>query len=159
MTDNTDIPTLRRILMDHRRVAMVGLSADWWRPSNFAGKYLLEHGFELIPVNPKYDEILGQTCYPDLSAIPHPVDIVNLFQRSERVPPFVDQAIEIGAKVIWMQLDVVNEAAAEKARAAGIEVVMDRCMKIEYARLYGGLNWLGVNTGVISAQRPRYFNR
>ena len=159
MTDNTDIPTLRRILMDHRRVAMVGLSADWWRPSNFAGKYLLEHGFELIPVNPKYDEILGQTCYPDLGAIPHPVDIVNLFQRSERVPPFVDQAIEIGAKVIWMQLDVVNEAAAEKARAAGIEVVMDRCMKIEYARLYGGLNWLGVNTGVISAQRPRYFNR
>jgi len=159
MTDSTDIPTLRRILMEYRRVAMVGLSADWWRPSNFAGKYLLEHGFELIPVNPKYDEILGQKCYPDLTSIPEPVDIVDLFQRSERVPPFVDQAIEIGAKVVWMQLGVVNEEAAQKARDAGLEVVMDRCMKIEYARLFGGLNWLGVNTGVISAQRPRYINR
>jgi uncharacterized protein len=159
MTDSTDIPTLRRILMEYKRVAMVGLSADWWRPSNFAAKYLLEHGFELIPVNPKYDEILGQKCYPDLASIPGPVDIVDLFQRSERVPPFVDQAIEIGARCIWMQLGVVNEEAAQKARDAGLDVVMDRCMKIEYARLYGGLNWLGVNTGVISAQRPRYFNR
>ena len=90
MTDSTDIPTLRRILMEYKRVAMVGLSADWWRPSNFAAKYLLEHGFELIPVNPKYDEILGQKCYLDLASIPGPVDIVDLFQRSERVPPFVD---------------------------------------------------------------------
>jgi predicted CoA-binding protein len=138
---------------------MVGLSADWWRPSNFAGKYLLEHGFELIPVNPKYDEILGQKCYPDLASIPEPVDIVDLFQRADRVPMFVDQAIEIGAKCVWMQLGIVNEEAAQTARAAGLEVVMDRCMKIEYARLYGGLNWLGVNTGVISSQRPRYFNR
>ena len=159
MTDSTDIPTLRRILHEYKRVAMVGLSADWWRPSNFAGKYLLEHGFEVIPVNPKYDEILGQKCYPDLLSIPGPVDIVDLFQRSERVPPFVDQAIEIGAKCVWMQLGVINEEAAQKARDAGLEVVMDRCMKIEYARLYGGLHWLGVNTGVISAQRPRYFNR
>ena len=159
MTDNTDIRTLRRILHDYRRVAIVGLSADWYRPSNFAAKYLLDHGFEVIPVNPKYDEILGQKCYPDLASIPTPVDIVDLFQRAERVPPFVDQAIEIGAKVVWMQLGVVNEEAAQKARDAGLEVVMDRCMKIEYARLYGGLNWLGVNTGVISAQRPRYINR
>ena len=159
MTDSTDIPTLRRILGEYKRVAMVGLSADWWRPSNFAGKYLLERGFELIPVNPKYDEILGQKCYPDLLSIPEPVDIVDLFQRSERVPPFVDQAIEIGAKCVWMQLGVVNEEAAKKARDAGLDVVMDRCMKIEYARLYGGLHWFGVNTGVISAQRPRYFNR
>ena len=159
MTDNTDIPTLRRILMEYKRVAMVGLSADWWRPSNFAGKYLLEHGFELIPVNPKYDEILGQKCYPDLASIPGQVDIVDLFQRAERVPMFVDQAIEIGAKCVWMQLGIVHEEAAQKARDAGLDVVMDRCMKIEYARLYGGLNWLGVNTGVISSQRPRYFNR
>ena len=159
MTDSTDIPTLRRILMEYKRVAMVGLSADWWRPSNFAGKYLLEHGFELIPVNPKYDEILGQKCYPDLASIPGQVDIVDLFQRAERVPMFVDQAIEIGAKCVWMQLGIVHEEAAQKARDAGLDVVMDRCMKIEYARLYGGLNWLGVNTGVISSQRPRYFNR
>ena len=159
MTDDTDIRTLRRILHDYRRVAMVGLSADWYRPSNFAAKYLLDRDFEVIPVNPKYDEILGQKCYPDLASIPTPVDIVDLFQRPDRIPPFVDQAIEIGAKVVWMQLGIVNEEAAQKARDAGLEVVMDRCMKIEYARLYGGLNWIGVNTGVISAQRPRHFNR
>ena len=159
MTDNTDIRTLRRILHDYKRVAMVGLSADWYRPSNFAAKYLLDRDFEVIPVNPKYDEILGQKCYPDLASIPGEVDIVDLFQRPDRIPPFVDQAIEIGAKVVWMQLGIVNEEAAQKARDAGLEVVMDRCLKIEYARLSGGLNWLGVNTGVISSQRPRYINR
>jgi predicted CoA-binding protein len=155
----TDINTLRRILSDYKRVAMVGLSADWSRPSNFAAKYLLEHGFEVIPVNPKYDEILGQKCYPDLASIPSPVDIVDLFQRADRIPPFVDAAIEIGAKVVWMQLGIEHEKAAEKARNAGLEVVMDRCIKIEYARLFGGLNTAGVNTGIISARRPIAFNR
>jgi predicted CoA-binding protein len=155
----TDILTLRRILDQYKRVAIVGLSADWSRPSNFVAKYLLEHGFEVVPVNPKYDEILGQKCYPDLTAIPTPIDIVDLFQRAERIPPFVDAAIEIGAKVVWMQLGIVHEEAAEKARAAGLEVVMDRCIKIEYARLFGGLNTAGVNTGVISARRPVKFNR
>jgi len=155
----TDIRDLRRILTDHKRVAMVGLSTDWSRPSNFAAKYLLDHGFEVIPINPKYPEILGQKCYADLREIPEPVDIVDLFQRVERVPPFVDQAIEIGARVVWMQLGIVHEEAAQKARDAGLEVVMDRCMKIEYARLFGGLNTIGVNTGIISAQRPRHFNR
>jgi predicted CoA-binding protein len=155
----TDIKDLRRILTDYKRVAMVGLSDDWSRPSNFAAKYLLDHGFEVIPVNPKYPEILGQKCYADLRDIPTPVDIVDLFQRVERVPPFVDQAIEIGASVVWMQLGIIHEEAAQKARDAGLEVVMDRCMKIEYARLFGGLNTIGVNTGVISAQRPRVFNR
>ena len=155
----TDIKDLRRILNDYKRVAMVGLSDDWSRPSNFAAKYLLDHGFEVIPVNPKYPEILGQKCYADLCDIPEPADIVDLFQRTERIPPFVDQAIEIGAKVVWMQLGIIHEAAAHKARDAGLEVVMDRCMKIEYARLFGGLNTIGVNTGIISAQRPRQFNR
>ncbi|NIL94674.1 MAG: CoA-binding protein [Woeseiaceae bacterium] len=155
----TDIVTLRRILTENKRVAIVGLSADWSRPSNFVGKYLLEHGFEVIPVNPKYDEILGQKSYPDLASIPTPVDIVDLFQRSERVPPFVDAAIDIGARVVWMQLGIVHEEAAEKARAAGLDVVMDRCIKIEYARLFGGLNTAGVNTGVISARRPVTYNR
>ncbi len=154
-----DIEDLRRILTDYKRVAMVGLSADWSRPSNFAAKYLLDHGFEVIPVNPKYDEILGQKCYADLEDIPVPVEIVDLFQRVDRVPPFVDKAIKIGAKVVWMQLGIIHEEAAQKARQAGLEVVMDRCMKIEYARLFGGLNTVGVNTGVISAQRPRQFNR
>jgi predicted CoA-binding protein len=155
----TDIKDLRRILNDYKRVAMVGLSDDWSRPSNFAAKYLLDHGFEVIPVNPKYPEILGQKCYSDLRDIPEPVDIVDLFQRVERIPPFVDQAIEIGAKVVWMQLGIIHKEAAQKARDAGLEVVQDRCMKIEYARLFGGLNTIGVNTGIISAQRPRQFNR
>lgn len=155
----TDITTLQRILSDYKRVAMVGLSADWWRPSFFAAKYLLEHGFEVIPVNPKYDEILGQKCYPDLKSIPTPIDVVDLFQKAERVPYFVDDAIEIGAKVLWMQLGIVNEEAAKKAEDAGLEVVMDRCMKIEFARLFGGLNTIGVNTGIISAKRPLFFNR
>ena len=146
----TDITTLQRILSDYKRVAMVGLSADWWRPSFFAAKYLLEHGFEVVPVNPKYDEILGQKCYPDLKSIPTPIDIVDLFQKSERVPYFVDDAIEIGARVLWMQLGIVNEEAAQKAENAGLEVVMNRCMKIEFARLFGGLNTIGVNTGIIS---------
>ena len=155
----TDIITLRRILVEYKRVAMVGLSADWWRPSFFAAKYLLEHGFEVTPVNPKYDEILGQKCYPDLKSIPTQIDIVDLFQKAERVPLFVDDAIAIGAKVLWMQLGIVNLEAAKKAEHAGLEVVMDRCMKIEFARLFGGLNTIGVNTGIISAKRPQYFNR
>jgi len=154
----TDIVTLRRILNTYKRVAMVGLSADWWRPSFFAAKYLLEHGFEVIPVNPKYEEILGQKCYPDLKSIPTPVDVVDLFQKAERVPLFIDDAIEIGAKVVWMQLGIVNEEAAQKARDAGLEVVMDRCMKIEYARIFGGLNTIGVNTKIISAKRPAFVN-
>lgn len=159
MSDGKDIHDLRRILGEYKRVAVVGLSADWSRPSNFAAKYLLDHGFEVIPVNPKYDEILGQKCYPDLGSIPTPVDVVDLFQKADRVMPFVEDAIEIGAKVLWMQLGIVNHEAAELARNAGLEVVMDRCMKIEYARLFGGLNWVGVNTGVISAQRPLVYNR
>ncbi len=154
-----DINTLRRILVENKRVAIVGLSDDWSRPSNFVGKYLLEHGFEVIPVNPKYDAILGQKCYASLKDIPTPVDIVDLFQRSDRIPPFVDDAIKIGAKVVWMQLGIVHEEAAQKACDAGLEVVMDRCVKIEYARLFGGLNSAGVNTGVISARRPTIFNR
>jgi predicted CoA-binding protein len=133
----TDIKTLRRILTDYKRVAVVGLSDNSTRPSNVVAKYLLHQGFEVIPVNPKYDQILGQKCYPDLTSIPTPVDIVDLFRRVEHVPPLVDDAIAIGAKVVWMQLDIVHEEAAQKARAAGLEVIMDRCIKIEYARLFG----------------------
>jgi len=149
-----DIPSLRRVLRDNRVIAVVGLSARWYRPSFFAAKYLQEKGYRIIPVNPNYDEILGEPCYPDLSSIPEAVDVVDIFQRSEVVPPFVEEAITIGARVVWMQLGVVNERAAQKARDAGLEVVMDRCMKIEHARLFGGLNFIGVNTGVISSHRP-----
>ena len=154
MTDRTDIPTLRRILHDYRTVAVVGLSANWHRPSNFAAKYLQEHGYRVIPVNPAYDEVLGERGYPDLKSIPGPVDVVVIFRRPDDIPPVVDDAIAIGAKVVWMQLGVIHVEAAAKARDAGLEVVMDRCMKIEHARLFGGLNFFGVNTQVISAHRP-----
>ncbi|RLA31482.1 MAG: CoA-binding protein [Gammaproteobacteria bacterium] len=154
MTDRTDIPTLRRILSDNRTVAVVGLSANWHRPSNFAAKYLQDHGYRVIPVNPAYNEVLGERCYPDLKSIPDPVAVVNIFRRPDDVPPIVDDAIVIGAKVIWMQLGVIHEQAAAIARDAGLEVVMDRCMKIEHARIFGGLNFIGVNTRVISARRP-----
>jgi predicted CoA-binding protein len=158
MADDTDIPTLRRILHDSRRIAVVGISAEWHRPSYFVGKYLLEHGYTMIPVNPKYDEVLGQRCYPDLrkaAAAAGPIDLVDCFRRAEDIDALAVDAIAIGAKVLWMQLGIVNAAAAANARAAGLEVVMDRCVKIEHGRLYGGLNWAGVNTRVISAKRPR----
>ncbi len=151
----SDIATLRRILQDTRVIAMVGLSANWYRPSYFAAKYMLDHGYQVIPVNPSYGEVLGQKCYATLRDIPHKIDMVDCFRKSEEMPQIADEAITIGARVLWMQIGVINESAAAKARKAGLEVVMDRCVKIEYARLFGGLNWAGVNTGVISAKRPR----
>jgi len=105
-------------------------------------------------VNPKYAEVLGQKCYPDLRAIPEKVDMVDCFRRSADIPPLVEDAIAIGAKVMWLQIGVINEEAAKRARAGGMDVVMDRCVKIEYARLFGGLNWMGVNTGIVSSKRP-----
>jgi len=149
-----DIPGIRRILQDSRTVAMVGLSANWYRPSFFAAKYLQDHGYRVIPVNPRYDEVLGERCYASLSDIPDAVDVVDCFRRGEEIPPLAEQAIAIGAKVLWMQLGVVNTEAARTAHQAGLDVVMDRCMKIEYARLFGGLGFVGVNTRVISARRP-----
>ena len=148
------IAELRRILKTNHTIAVVGLSADWYRPSYFAAKYMQEHGFRIIPVNPKYDEILGEKCYPNLKAIPEPVDIVDVFRKPDDCVPIAQDAVAIGAKVLWLQLGVVNEEAARVAEAGGIEVVMDRCVKIEYARLFGGLGWFGVNTKVISARRP-----
>ena len=153
MTD--DIPGLRRILSEYRTVAMVGLSANWYRPSFFAAKYLQEHGFRVIPVTPRYDEILGEKCHPSLGEIPVPVDVVDCFRRAEEIPSIAEAAIAIGAKVLWMQLGIRSPEAAERAEAAGLEVVQNRCMKIEYARLFGGLSFVGVDTKVISAKRPK----
>lgn len=149
------IATLRRILQDNRTVAVVGLSPEGHRPSYFTAKYLLDHGYHVIPVNPGQEMILGQPCYPSLLEIPVPVDVVNLFRKPQYVPPLVDQAIRIGAKVVWMQLGIVHDQAAAKAREAGLEVVMDRCMKIEYARLFGGLSCVGVKIPVGRRANPR----
>ena len=149
-----DIATLRRILRDNRTIAVVGLSANWYRPSYFAAKYLQEHGYRVIPVNPLYDSVLGEKCYKSLADIPEKVDVVDCFRRSEEIPALADEAIAIGAKVLWMQLGVTSAEARRKAEAAGLDVVEDRCMKIEHGRLFGGLGWAGVNTKVISARRP-----
>jgi predicted CoA-binding protein len=135
-------------------LAVVGLSVDWFRPSYFAAKYMQEHGYRIIPVNPKYPEILGETCYPSLKDIPHPVDIVDVFRKPADTPGIAQEAADIGAKVLWLQLGVVNEDAQRIAEQAGLTVIMDRCVKIEHARLFGGLGWFGVNTGVISSRRP-----
>jgi predicted CoA-binding protein len=151
-----DIPGLRRILATSKVLAVVGLSADWFRPSYFAAKYMLEHGYTVIPVNPRYDEILGQKCYRSLREVPARVDIVDVFRKTADVGPVADDAIAIGARVLWQQLGVTNAEAARRAEAAGLETVMDRCVKIEHARLFGGLNWAGVDTKVISARRPKY---
>ncbi|HET7261634.1 MAG TPA: CoA-binding protein [Casimicrobiaceae bacterium] len=149
-----DIPGLRRILTCSRTIAVVGLSANWNRPSNFAAKYMQEHGYRIVPVNPAYASVLGETCYPDLASIPVPVDIVDCFRRAPEIPAIAEAAIAIHAKVLWMQLGIENAEAAKRASDAGLDVVMNRCVKIEHARLMGGLNWAGVNTGVISARRP-----
>jgi len=151
-----DIAGLRRILTRSRTLAVVGLSAQWYRPSYFAAKYMQDHGYRVIPVNPKYPEILGQRCYKSLREVPEKIDIVDIFRKTQDVMPIAEEAIAVGAKVLWQQLGVKNEAAAARARAAGLEAVMDRCVKIEHGRLFGGLNWVGVNTRVISAKRPRW---
>jgi uncharacterized protein len=151
-----DIEGLRRILKENHTIAVVGLSAQWFRPSFFAAKYLQEHGYRVIPVNPAYREVLGEKCYPSLRDVPEPIDVVDIFRKPEDVPPIVEEAIAIGAKVLWLQIGVIHEAAARRAREAGLDVVMDRCMKIEHARLFGGLGFFGVYTGVISSKRPRW---
>jgi predicted CoA-binding protein len=142
------------VLSKYRRIAMVGLSSNQFRPSYFAALYLLAEGYDVIPVNPREKKILGRECYPSLNAIPGPpVEVVDIFRDPSAVPGIVEEAIAAGAKAIWMQLGVIHEPAAERARAAGLEVVMDRCMKIEHARFFGGLNSIGLNTGVISSKR------
>lgn len=152
------IAELRRILGTCRAIAVVGLSPQWHRPSFFAAKYMQEHGYRIVPINPGATEILGRKSYPSVTAAHEAgerIDMVDCFRRSADIPPIADEAIAIGARCLWMQIGVIDEASAAKARAAGLDVVMDRCVKIEHARLFGGLNWAGVNTKVISARRPQ----
>ncbi len=143
----------RRILEQYRRIGMVGLSSNPFRPSHFAALYLLAEGYEVIPVNPREKEVLGRTSYPSLTAIPGGVEVVDIFREPAAVPAIVEEAIATGAKVVWMQLGVIHEGAAARAEEAGLQVVMDRCMKIEHARFFGGLNTIGLNTGVLSSRR------
>jgi len=150
-----DIAGLRRVLAQSRTLAIVGLSGNWYRPSYFAAKYMQDHGYRVIPVNPNYDEVLGQRCYPALADIPEPVDLVDCFRKPDEMPALAGETVAIGAKVLWMQLGIRNDEAARTASDAGLAVVMNRCVKIEHARIMGGLNWAGVNTGIVSARRER----
>jgi predicted CoA-binding protein len=141
-----------RILERYSNVAMVGLSSNPYRPSHFAAMYLLAEAYNIIPVNPREQEILGRKCYANLREIPEPIEIVDIFRPPEAVPPIVEEAIAIGAKVVWMQFEVIHYEAARRAREAGLEVIMDHCMKVEHARFFGGLHTLGFNTGVVSSR-------
>jgi predicted CoA-binding protein len=146
---------LRRILQEVKTIAMVGASMNEMRPSYFAMLYLQGKGFRVMPVNPRYagQTLLGETVHPDLASLPLVPDMVDIFRRSEDAPPIVDEAIRIGAKVVWMQLGVRDDAAAARAEAAGLKVVMNRCPKIEYGRLFGEIGWMGVNRGTISSKK------
>lgn len=128
---------IRRILENHKVIAVVGLSPKEDRPSNRVARFLMARGYTVIPVNPGQREILGQVCYPDLKSIPVKVDMVDVFRNADDVPPIAEDAIDIGAKSLWLQLGVINEAAAATASAAGLDVVMDRCPAIEHPRLFG----------------------
>ena len=146
---------LRAILRETKTIAMVGASPHWNRPSFFAMKYLQGKGYRIIPVNPRAvgETILGERTYAELRDVPEKVDMVDIFRNSEAAGPIVDDAIAIGARAVWMQIGVRNDAAAKKAEAAGLKVVMNRCPKIEWSRLNGELAWSGVNTGIISSKR------
>lgn len=135
--DNPSPDEIKNILERSKRTAIIGLSAKEERDSNRVAKYLMEKGYEIVPVNPGQKEILGKECFKTLTDIPFKVDLVDLFLNPERVPPVVDQAIEIGASVLWMQIGVIHNEAAQKAREAGLTVVMDRCMMREHKKLFG----------------------
>jgi len=160
------ISTLRDVLGHCRTIAVVGLSPQWHRPSFFASKYMQSHGYRVVPVNPlvarEGGSILGERCYASVveaaQAIAQQggrIDLVDCFRKSDDIPPLAEEAIAIGARCLWLQLGVVSEEAAERAEDAGLQVIQNRCVKIEHARLFGGLGWAGVNTRVISAKRPQ----
>jgi predicted CoA-binding protein len=148
-----DTEAIRKLLHTVKTVAIVGMSDKKERASNFVGSYLKSEGYRVIPVNPMIKEALGEKSYPDLKSIPEPVDVVDIFRRPDEIVQIAKQAIEIKAKVIWMQLQIVNREAAELATAAGLTVVMDKCMKIEHGRFIGTLHWAGMNTEIITAKK------
>lgn len=152
-----DPATIRRILGTARTIAIVGLSPRSERPSNFVGSYLNSEGYKVIAVNPNATEVFGRRAYPDLLSIPEPVDIVDVFRRPEDCVEIAREAVQIGAKTLWLQLRVVNLEAARIAQDAGLNVIMDRCLKIEHGRYTGSLHWVGMNTELISARRARRY--
>ena len=155
--DRYDDAYLRDILRSIKTIAMVGASTNWNRPSYFVFKYLQGKGYRMIPVNPGAagEALLGETVYAALADIPVPIDMVDIFRRPEAAGAITDAAIAIAAKVVWMQIGVRDDAAAARAEAAGLKVVMNRCPKIEWGRLHGELGWGGINSGIISSRRRK----
>lgn len=145
--------TIQRVLNAGRTVAVVGLSGNELRASNFVGYYLQRHGYRVVPVNPREPEILGEKSYASLAEIPEPVDIVNVFRAPDALPEIAREAVAIGAPNLWCQFGVINDEGFEIAEAGGMTVVADRCLKIEHARYVGRMHWLGFNTGRITAVR------
>jgi predicted CoA-binding protein len=148
-----DVAVIRRLLQEAKSVAVVGASSDVLRASHFVAYYLKMHGYRVIPVNPNEREVLGEKAYPSLLDVPEKVDVVNVFRRPAAVPEIAEQAVQIGAKALWLQFHVISPEGAEIARKGGMDVVMDRCMKIEHARFMGRMHWLGLNTGRITSRR------
>jgi predicted CoA-binding protein len=144
---------IQRVLMSAATVAVVGLSRNELRPSNFVGYYLKRHGYRVIPVNPREREILGETCYPSLLDVPVPVDVVDVFRAPDALPAIARDAVTIGASTLWCQFGVINEEGAQIAEDGGLTVIMDRCLKIEHARYAGRMHWLGFNTQRITSVR------
>ena len=149
-----DPRTIRKVFGYAHTVAVVGLSSNRLRPSFFVGSYLQYRGFKVVPVNPRETEVLGERAYPSLKDVPFKLDVVDVFRDPSAAPEIADEAVEVGARALWLQFGVVSRAAAEGAAAAGLDVVMDRCMKIEHGRYYGDMHWFGLNTGVVSSRRP-----
>ena len=148
-----DVMTIQRVLHTAKTIAIVGLSSNQLRASNFVGYYLKRHGYRVIPVNPRETEILGETCYPSLRDIPEPVDVVDVFRAPSAVPEIAADAVAIGADTLWCQLGVVNLEGARIAEEGGLTVIMDRCVKFEHARYVGRMHWLGFNTHRITSVR------
>jgi predicted CoA-binding protein len=144
---------IQRVLHRARTIAIVGLSANELRASNFVGYYLKRHGYTVIPVNPRETEVLGETCYPSLSEVPVPVDVVNVFRAPDALPEIAREAVAIHAGTLWCQFGVINLEAAQIAEDGGVAVIMDRCLKVEHARYLGRMHWLGFNTGRITSVR------
>lgn len=150
-----DPDVIRKILGHARTVAIVGLSSNPLRASNFVGFYLRNHGYRVVAVNPNEREVFGDPAYARLADVPVPLDVVDVFRDPSFVPTIAEEAIAVGARALWLQFGVISPEGATAAAAAGLDVVMDRCMKVEHARYLGRMHWLGLNTGVISARRPR----
>jgi uncharacterized protein len=146
---------IRDVLANAKTIAIVGLSTESTKPSNMVASYLQDEGYRVIPVNPRATEILGEKCYPDLKSIPEKVDVIDIFRPPSEVPGIVEEAIAIGAGTVWMQLRIIDLESAKRAQAAGLQAVVDKCIKMEHGRFGGALHWAGMNTEVITAQRRK----